>query len=206
MAGDPILSKIDAYYSGKLRDYGATPQGVDWNSEQAQRVRFEQIARVLPFGRRFSVLDYGCGYGAFAEYLTDAGYDADYSGYDVSQPMISAARSRLGPTAALTSSQDELGPRDYVVASGIFSVKMDVLDDDWKAYIGSTLDRMHALSTHGMSFNLLTAYADPDRKRPDLYYADPHEYFDRCRANYSRWVALLHDYGLYEFTLLVRKS
>jgi len=40
--------------------------------------------------------------------------------------------------------------------------------------------------------------------RPDLYYADPRLYFDYCKRNFSRHVALLHDYGLWEFTVIVR--
>jgi hypothetical protein len=56
----------------------------------------------------------------------------------------------------------------------------------------------------GMAFNMLTAYADRERMRTDLYYADPHKYFDLCRERYSRNVALLHDYDLYEFTIGVR--
>ena len=42
--------------------------------------------------------------------------------------------------------------------------------------------------------------------RPDLHYADPLALFDRCKRRYARDVALLHDYGLWEFTLLVRKT
>ena len=49
-------------------------------------------------------------------------------------------------------------------------------------------------------------YADAERKRPDLYYADPLALFDHCKRRYSREVALLHDYGLYEFTMIVRKE
>jgi hypothetical protein len=64
---------------------------------------------------------------------------------------------------------------------------------------------MAALSRRGFAFNMLTGYADADRMRPDLYYADPHAVFDRCRR-FSRRVALLHDYPLYEFTMLVRLS
>jgi hypothetical protein len=30
-------------------------------------------------------------------------------------------------------------------------------------------------------------------------------FFDHCKRNFSRQVALLHDYGLWEFTILVRK-
>jgi hypothetical protein len=39
-----------------------------------------------------------------------------------------------------------------------------------------------------------------------LYYADPRVLFDHCKTRYSKNVALLHDYGLYEFTILVRKA
>ncbi|MGH6609130.1 MAG: class I SAM-dependent methyltransferase, partial [Burkholderiaceae bacterium] len=57
----------------------------------------------------------------------------------------------------------------------------------------------------GFAFNSLTVYSDPDKKRADLYYADPCALFDRCKRLYSRNVALLHDYDLYDFTILVRK-
>jgi hypothetical protein len=53
---------------------------------------------------------------------------------------------------------------------------------------------------------MLTSYSDPDRMRPDLYYANPGEIFDQCKQRYSPQVALLHDYGLWEFTVLVRKD
>jgi len=42
--------------------------------------------------------------------------------------------------------------------------------------------------------------------RPDLHYADPCVLFDRCKRRHSPRVALLHDYGLWEFTILVRKA
>jgi hypothetical protein len=64
---------------------------------------------------------------------------------------------------------------------------------------------MHEFTARGFAFNCLTAYSDQDKMRPDLHYADPCELFDICKRKYSRNVALLHDYGLYEFTILVRK-
>ena len=51
---------------------------------------------------------------------------------------------------------------------------------------------------------MLTSYADPDRMRADLYYGDPGYYFAFCKQH-ARNVALLHDYDLYDFTMLVRK-
>jgi len=203
---DPILEKIDAYYTGKLRDFGPTARGVDWNSEQSQQTRFEQLARLLPGGSDFSVLDYGCGYGAFLDFLDARDCRPYYTGFDVSEAMIDSARS-LHPgddRATFTAQADTLQPADFVVASGIFSVKMNVATEQWERYVLSTIDRMHALSRRGFAFNLLTSYSDAERMRPDLYYAPPGRYFDLCEG-YSRWVALLHDYGLYEFTLVVRK-
>ena len=41
--------------------------------------------------------------------------------------------------------------------------------------------------------------------RGDLYYGDPRAFFDHCKRRFSKQVALLHDYGLYEFTIRVRK-
>ncbi|MGR9969871.1 hypothetical protein ACUOIB_23760, partial [Escherichia coli] len=69
-----------------------------------------------------------------------------------------------------------------------------------------TLDSLDRFSRRGFSFNCLTSYSDEDRKRDYLYYADPCQLFDLCKRRYSRQVALLHDYGLYEFTILVRKD
>ena len=71
-----------------------------------------------------------------------------------------------------------------------------------------TLRNMDKLCSKGFSFNMLTKYSDTDRmaERPDLFLGDPLLYFDFCKRNFSRDVALLHDYGLYDFTILVRKD
>ena len=51
---------------------------------------------------------------------------------------------------------------------------------------------------------MLTGYSDADKMVPELHYADPCAMFDWCKRELSRHVALLHDYGLWEFTILVR--
>ena len=53
---------------------------------------------------------------------------------------------------------------------------------------------------------MLTKYSDKEYMRDNLYYADPLFIFDYCKRNFSKQVALLHDYGLYEFTILVKKD
>jgi hypothetical protein len=97
-----------------------------------------------------------------------------------------------------------LKPADYTVASGIFNVKLDISADEWAHYVLRTVDTIAKLSRKGFAFNALTKYSDADRMRPDLYYADPFLLFDYCKTKISRFVSLLHDYPLYEFTVLVR--
>jgi hypothetical protein len=94
---------------------------------------------------------------------------------------------------------------DYGVASGIFNVALDQERVAWEHYVIDTLDAMHAATKLGFAFNCLTSYSDAEYRRPHLYYGDPRFFFDHCKRRYSRQVALLHDYGLYEFTIIVRK-
>ena len=67
------------------------------------------------------------------------------------------------------------------------------------------LHKMNDISRRGFSFNMLTKYSDPEYMRQHLYYADPCYLFDYCKMHFSRNVALLHDYEVYDFTILVRK-
>jgi hypothetical protein len=50
---------------------------------------------------------------------------------------------------------------------------------------------------------MLTSFADADRMRDDLYYADPAIWVTFCLRRFPRAVTLVHDYPLYEFTMLV---
>jgi SAM-dependent methyltransferase len=203
-----ILRTVDTYYSAKVREHGASPRGVDWNSEESQRLRFDQLLRVRADDGPFSVLDFGCGYGALVDHLDALGLPFRYLGFDISEEMIRVARERHPDRqdVVFTSAEADLAPADYCIASGIFSVRLTTPDDVWLAYIHTTLDRLDQLGRRGFSFNALTSYSDVEKMRPDLYYSDALALFDRCKRRYSRFVALLHDYPLYEFTMLVRKG
>lgn len=155
---------------------------------------------------QFSLIDFGCGYGALIAYLKRHGFDVRYTGFDLSKSMLEHAAREHGdpPGFSFVTSPDELEPADYTVASGIFNVKLDVSDSEWKEYVLRELEMLARLSRRGFAFNMLTSYSDADKMRPDLYYGDPRFFFDHCKRRYARNVALLHDYGLYEFTMIVR--
>jgi hypothetical protein len=202
--------KLNEYFSEKLTAFGATPRGVDYNGPEAQERRFEQLVKVIDPSQPFSVIDYGSGYGAMFDFLESKGWKFEYYGIDLIEQMILAGREahRDFPNAHFTTNESELPLADYLLAGAIFNIKLDATYEVWQDFVVSTLQRMNTLCSKGFSFNMLTKYSDADRmaQRPDLFYGDPLFFFDLCKRAISRNVALLHDYGLYDFTILVRKD
>ncbi|CAG0997660.1 demethylmenaquinone methyltransferase / 2-methoxy-6-polyprenyl-1,4-benzoquinol methylase [Anaerolineales bacterium] len=210
MSIDETQKKLNEYFTEKLETFGATAKGVDYNGEQAQQIRFAELVKVINPVSKFSVIDYGSGYGAMFEFLNQRGWDFEYYGVDLIEKMVIAGREKYKafPNTHFTTDEKELPIADYLVAAGIFNIKLEAPYDEWQNFVCETLPRMNALCSKGFSFNMLTKYSDADRmaQRPDLFYGDPLFFFDFCKRNFSRNVALLHDYGLYDFTILVRKD
>ena len=206
---DRILTGVAAYYTEKINQHGNTSLGVDWNSKDSQYLRFEQVCRVIQPNTEFSLLDFGCGCGELVNYLnnhTDL-KNYRYCGYDVSEKMIENARVFFKEKKSIKFSNELPKDKfDYVIASGVFNVKLDLAtNDEWLEYITTTLMTLSALSNNGFSFNALTSYSDKDRVKDYLYYADPLFLFDYCKKYFSKNISLIHDYDLYEFTIIVRK-
>ena len=202
-----IMEDVSAYYTDKLEAFGNTPKGVDWPDHEGQLLRFAQLSKLFGEEDGFTVCDIGCGYGAFAEYIQSRFRIAEYIGIDLSKAMVEASGSKFKDVKGVnfTVASRPTKPVDYCVASGIFNVRLKHSDEAWKEWILESLETMNEFSKRGFAFNALTSYSDKEFMRPDLYYADSKELFDICKRKYSRNVALLHDYDLYEFTILVRK-
>lgn len=202
-----ILEEVATYYSSKLETFGQTPEGVDWNGEESQNHRFDQLLKIVDPSKPFTLNDLGCGFGSMFEYINGQYKDFKYTGLDISSSMIEAAQERFGEHshAEFIAACKPSAVANYTIASGIFNVRQDRKNDEWLDYILEMLDVINEYSMEGFSFNCLTKYSDAEYMRDYLYYADPCMIFDHCKIKYSRQVALLHDYGLYEFTILVRK-
>jgi SAM-dependent methyltransferase len=202
-----LLRDVANYYSDKLAKHGETPRGVDWNSEESQLIRFEQLCKVITSTGAFSLHDVGCGYGALYDFLAKRHQAFSYLGLDISQDMIRACERRYSSDSRprFIRAFQPNSVADYGIASGLFNVRLDRSDIEWLDYIEATLNVLDQTSRKGFGFNCLTSYADKDRMQDYLFYANPCLIFDLCKRRYSRQVALLHDYGLYEFTILVRK-
>ncbi len=207
MSVPEFLAEVARHYAGMIQTYGPTPRGVDWNSSESQALRFDQLLTICDAREPFAINDYGCGYGALIEHLSKRGYAFEYFGFDICAPMVTqAARLHSGLRhCRFVSDESSLPIADYTLASGTFNVKLNNDPEIWRDHVLRSLAVMYAHSNRGVAFNLLTSYADPQRMRSDLFYADPLVFFDYCKKTFSRFVTLIHDYDLYEFTILVRR-
>lgn len=205
---DELRRRTLLHYQDKFAQHGATPLGVDWNGEQSQKLQFAQLLKLLPVGGEFAVNDFGCGYGALVDDLQAGWPQARYCGYDLNPDMIEAARERHAGQAniAFECAVQPTRPADYGLASGVFTLRLGRSDAQCFSDLQDALDAIDATSQRGFGFNTLTSYSDAERMRDYLYYPDPCALFDLCKRRYARDVALLHDYGLYACTVLVRKS
>ncbi|MEA2893859.1 MAG: hypothetical protein QOI05_4652 [Bradyrhizobium sp.] len=201
-----ILPKVAAYYASKLAEHGPTPQGVDWNGAESQERRHRQFLRLLDGNRNASVIDLGCGFGDFLRFLRAEGYRGRFTGYDIAPGMIEKARELHGETddRQWRIGAEPVDVADFAIASGIFNVRGDVADDIWTRYVHRTIDILARAGRQGFAFNVLSMSSDPERRRRELYYAEPTVMLGHCLARYGRSIALLQDYGLYEFTIVVR--
>ena len=208
MAADNVRAVLRDYYDAQLRAAGPTPRGADWDSAESQELRFAQLLRSLPLIGDRTLLDYGCGYGALCDFMRARGLGAHYTGFDISAAMITEAK-RLhasDPHCTFTSLPNTLASADYVVASGIFNVRLAVDDDEWNRYVQEEVLRMAELANVGIAFGVLSTYSDPEKQRDYLYYADPLAWFDFCKRHIGAAVVLLHDDPVFEFTLGATKG
>jgi SAM-dependent methyltransferase len=199
-------TRLERYFDPFLDEHGPTARGVDWNSPEAQELRFRQLLKAVDRPGPFTINDYGCGYGALVDHLRARGYAFRYRGYDLAARMLAHARELHGAAeeCEFFADQADMPPADFTLASGVLNLKLDIDRDAWTEYALETIATLGRLSTVAFAFNMLTSYSDRDRMRPDLYYGDPCFFFDHCKRSFSRDVALLHDYGAYEFTVIVR--
>lgn len=203
-----ILSRVEQLYTDSLKEYGIDSKAVGWTTDDGQNLRFDKLAEVIdPENQGFSVNDFGCGYGAMFLYFKKNNFNVvRYNAYDISENMLEAARKQIDEScnAEFFKNSKLQTKADYSFASGVFNVRFDGDDKQWVRFIEDVLRDLDAHSKKGFAFNVLTSYVE--YKEPHLFYADPMYFFDFCKKNFSKKVSILHDYDLWEWTIIVKKD
>lgn len=204
-----VYAATKRYYGQKLEKHGPTPLGVDWSCVATQELRFVQLLKICGKARRFSLNDVGCGYGALLDHIKRRRANAlvDYLGLDVTPAMVAKAKElhRDHPNTNFIVARGSPRTADYSIASGIFNVKLDLPVELWESFVAVTLGGMHAASLKGFAVNFMAPLSGGGVSGP-LYRTSPEPWAAYCTAELGAEVEIVSDYGLREFTMLVRPA
>ena len=202
------LSKVEKLYTQNLETYGIDSRAVGWNSPESQNLRFEKLMFLVENNSKpLSINELGCGYGELYKYLEKNKFNlVKFNGYDISQPMLDSCKDYLmNPNNLFLYNNSKLNTlADYSITSGIFNTPFDHKEKKWMKYIKDTIVNLYDNSLKGIAFNFLSSHVD--YRLDNLYYQDPSEMLTFCLDSFGKNIKLIHNYPLYEFTIIVYKS
>ncbi len=192
-----------AWYEDKVREFGYDHRGLGYRTRSAQEKRFDALLALGDFHGK-SLLDVGCGFGDFLEFLGARGIEARYTGLDICEPMVQRCRERFqdGDARFMVSDMLAFEPAekyDYVIASGIFGLDSPAV----RERIRPTLERMFSWSREGLAVNFLSGRSPA--KADGRVYLEPAAMLDLGFA-LTPAARLDHSYLPNDFTLCMYRT
>jgi SAM-dependent methyltransferase len=201
-APDKELSRIARYYEERVARHGHSPLACDYGHPASQLAKFAALAGVCDHAGR-SVLDVGCGFGDYGQFLQARYPGCRYTGIDITGNMIERGKSaypqldlRVGN---LFDHGFAPGQYDIVSANGIFYL----LGERAESLMMEAIAILFSLASRAVAFNSLSTWA-PDRD-PAEFHADPLRVADHCRR-LTPWVVMRHDYHPRDFSIYLYKN
>lgn len=195
------FTAIAEFYDRRVGEFGHDPRACDYGRAESQRRKFHALSTALDYtGRR--VLDVGCGFADYADYLAAHHEGVTYAGVDLSGEMIARARAAhpdLNLRVANILEEPAGEPHDVVSANGIFYL----LGEDAPVLMPRLVRAMFARCREAVVFNSLSTWANIHESGE--FYADPLETLAWCRE-ISPWVTLRHDYLPHDFMIVIRRE
>ena len=191
-------SSIIKHYQKLFKKYGVKPAALGWVKGK-QKTRFKVIAEIGDL-KNSSLLDIGCGFGDFVDYLESKKIKFDYTGIDINPEFVKIAKE-LHPKEKFDYRDIEVNPYkkkfDWVFAIGTtnHSGSYD--------YIKNLLRNMLNNSKKGIAMDFLSSYVD--YKKSGNFHSSPEKIF-KIAKTLSKRVVLRHDYLPFEFCIYIYKN
>ena len=189
-------SFLAKHYDELISKFGSGPRSSQWRDEKTQNRRFQILCQNLPPLSESSILDFGCGTGAFFEYLKNShNFIGRYTGIDISTKAIEVAKSIHQDGNFLNTDillNDLPDTYDYIFISGTFNNETE----NHLEWVQANLRKLFVSTNKVLVFNMLSNYVD--YKDDGLYYSDPEQLFGFCKLELSPAVNIIHAESIYE--------
>jgi SAM-dependent methyltransferase len=208
METSEITKRQREIYGNNFQTHGDTPQGVFWNNEETQNLRFARLVKEIPQveqSQSFSIHDVGCGTTGLHEYLLAEDIAHEYSGTEIVPEMVAKGKEKF-PTIEIynrdITHQSVSDRYDYVALSGVLNLREQCPEDEWVYHCKQLVSSMFSMSRYGMLFNFMTSNITIAQD-PTLQFFDPAVILKFCHDTFSRFVLIDHSYPLFEVTATV---
>lgn len=196
------IDRISSFYTGLVSKYGHDPRACDYGRASSQRRKFEILAEATDYAG-LRVLDVGCGFADFADFLSARFDGVTYEGVDITPAMVKTAQ-QLHPELKIRQidimAEDPGAPYDVVTANGIFYL----LGPGGEADMQRLIRRMVELSSKVIAFNSLSSRSSQIHQANE-FLANPASTVEFCRSLVPR-VVLRHDYLPHDFSIYLYKE
>lgn len=204
-----ISNNLKLHYEECFKKFGATSEGIDWGNDINKLfIRYDKMLELFINDKSVekSLLDVGCGYAGFYEYINNNQININYSGIDIVQEMIQHAKNK-NPTIKELIHDDFLDfnfnkTYDYIICNGILTQKLETSNMDMDIYANKLIKKMYQLSNKGIAFNIMTTKVNFFSN--NLYYRNPSELMAYCMSEITNKIKIDHTY-LYEYTIYLYK-
>ena len=189
-------------YNKLAKKHGNDVKALHWPSVERQEAPFQAFMRHVDF-QDSSVMDIGCGFGDFFQFMKRHNIDIKYYGFDISEKLIDMGKSKYPEVAnrlqVLDATNATLPQTDYAVISGTFNLKTT---DNW-ALITKTVANCFKSVNKAVLFNLISTYVD--FQEPHLSYIAPEKIFAYAKT-LSPFVDIINNYNPYEYMVAIFKE
>jgi SAM-dependent methyltransferase len=195
-------NKIIDRYTRRYREQGYSPATLGWGKGGRQDIRFNVLAGVTDLTNVGSVLDVGCGFADFYEFIKARGFKGKYVGVELVNVLAEEARKKNKDIEIIEGdflSIDIHGKFDLSIASGIFNA---MCHRNMYQYIKESLKKM-------LNFSKLVAVdfmsTHVGYQQDVAFHSDPKEIIDIAKSITRRFI-VRYDYMPYEFALFLYKD
>tara|TARA_B100000963_G_scaffold34265_1_gene25458 strand:- start:1241 stop:1867 length:627 start_codon:yes stop_codon:yes gene_type:complete len=204
-----IDTQIADTYNKRFLKLGPAPEASMWFSKKRQFTRFDTILkeiRLLNRQNETSIIDIGCGYGAFLEFLSENCADdiRSYYGYDISHEVIKFCKEQYSKEAEFYIGSTPSFTADFIIMSGTYNFFPLKDFNSWNLYFYRSLETLWSKANRAMIFNLQTA---DQEKITDggIVYASKKKIETYCKANFGNVRAVINPIISKDVTFVVKK-
>jgi 2-polyprenyl-3-methyl-5-hydroxy-6-metoxy-1,4-benzoquinol methylase len=199
MAEDEIIKD---FFNKLVEKYGYSPKSLDYSGEKSQKIKFNIVTEV-GIEDNCSVLDVGCGFGDYFNYLKQRGIkNVKYCGIDISNKIVDLAKEKNSLVNVIQGNVLDLSDDekyDYVISLGFNAVKTG---SNWET-LTQVLDKMWKLSKKGIAYNAVSTFSEAKPRK--IYFVSPAKVIDYIMNNLTYKVVFRHDYMPHDFTIFAYK-